>query len=76
MHNLEKWHHNRIINNDFLFVFFKEETCISFISFWFLKNIYLYIFGFSKKVGVLEISHILKVDEKITYTAHPTDTKA
>lgn len=38
------------------------------------KNIYIYIFGFSKK-GILEISHILKADEKITYTVHPTDTK-
>lgn len=57
------------------YLFLKEETRISFISFWSLKNIYLYIFGFSKKVGVLEIPHILKADEKVTYTVHPTDTK-
>lgn len=39
-----------------------------------IKYIYLYIFGFSKKVG-LEISHILKANEKITYVVHPKDTK-
>lgn len=40
----------------------------------FKKYIFIYLW-IQQKVGVLEISHILKVDEKITYIVHPTDTK-
>lgn len=56
-HNLEKWHRNRITNNEFLFVFKGRNTYLLYIILIFKKYIFIYLWIQQKRRCTGNTSH-------------------